>query len=170
MILKVAQLGHPVLRRKADPVRPQEIAADRFQKFIDDMIDTMRDYDGVGIAAPQVHVSKQIFCVEAEGSERYPGSPQVPLYVAVNPQLKILDKSPVRLHEGCLSIPELRGEVLRARKVQLNALDRNGKPFQLTASGFHARILQHEFDHLQGSVYLDRMKGMKTLGYLRYQA
>lgn len=168
MILKVAKIGHPALRKRAAPVRPEEIASPRFQAFVDDMVDTMRDYEGVGIAAPQVRVSKRIFCVECIGNPRYPGSPAVPLYVVINPRLKILDRTPVRLFEGCLSIPELRGEVLRARKVEVTGLDRRGGPLKVVAQGFHARILQHEFDHLQGKVYLDRMRGLRTLSFLEY--
>lgn len=168
MILRVAELGHPVLRRKAAAVDPDEINHPVFQHFIDNMIDTMREYEGVGLAAPQVCVGKRIFCVESDHSERYPGSPNVAVYVAINPIVKILDDSPVTLWEGCLSVPEWRAPVERAKKVELQALDRHGKPFKITAQGFHARIVQHEFDHLEGKVYLDRLKNLKQLTHTRY--
>jgi peptide deformylase len=163
MILKVAKLGVRALRKKANPVSRTEILSARFQSLLDNMIDTMRDYKGVGIAAPQVRVGKQVFCVECVQNPRYPGSPHIPLYIVINPKLQILDKGLVRMLEGCLSIPGLRGEVARARKVRVEGLNRLGKPMKVTAVGFHARILQHEFDHLQGRVYLDRLKNMRTL-------
>ncbi len=168
MILKVATLGSPSVRTKAKEVRPAEIQTREFQDLIDSMIATMRKNDGVGIAAPQVRVSKAVFCVESVRNPRYLGSPQVPLYVAVNPKVRILDKAPLGLWEGCLSVPGLRGEVFRAKKVELSALDRRGKPFRITAAGFHARIIQHEFDHLQGKIYLDRMKDLRSLAFVEH--
>lgn len=168
MILKVATLGSPCIRRKTVPVRSAEIRTRQFQLLIDSMIETMREYDGVGIAAPQVRVSKSVFCVECIGNPRYPGSPPVALYVAINPKVRILDKSPLGLWEGCLSVPGLRGKVFRAKKVELTALDRGGSPFRVVASGFHARIIQHEYDHLQGTVYLDRMKNLRHLTFIEH--
>ena len=168
MILKVAELGHPVLRAKAEPVDPAEIGTPFFQRFLDDMTETMREYEGVGLAAPQVHVSRRIFCVESSANGRYPGSPRVPLYTVINPVVRILEKRKVTLWEGCLSVPDLRGPVERASKLELTGLDRRGKPFKRVASGFHARIVQHELDHLDGCVYLDRMHGLEELSYIRY--
>lgn len=168
MILKVAELGHPVLRMKAKPVEPGEIADPFFQKFLDDMVDTMRDYDGVGLAAPQVAVSKRVFCVESGGNPRYPDSPRVPLYFVINPVVRILAEKKISLWEGCLSVPGLRGPVARASKLEVTGLDREGKPLKVTASGFHARIVQHETDHLDGLVYLDRMEGLSKLSFTRY--
>jgi len=168
MVLKVAELGHPVLRKKSEPIAPKEIPTPLFQRFVDDMIDTMREYEGVGLAGPQVRVGRRIFVVEADHSDRYPGSPNVPVYVAINPTVKILDATKVILWEGCLSVPEWRAPVERAKKVQLEALDRHGKPFKLIAQGFHARIVQHEFDHLEGKVYLDRLKNLKEFTHTSY--
>jgi len=165
-ILKVARLGHPVLRKKAEEVNPSAVRTEAFQKFIDDMIDTMHDYDGVGIAAPQVHVSLQIFVCEVKRNARYPDAPDIPLTVVINPALKDLSQTRVDLWEGCLSIPGMRGLVPRYDYLVCEGLDRAGAPVSLQASGFFARILQHEWDHLQGGVYLDRMPDMKTLAHL----
>lgn len=165
-ILKVAKLGNPVLRKKAEAVNPADIKTEAFQKFIDDMIDTMRDYDGVGIAAPQVHVSLQVFVCEVNNNARYPGAPDVPLTVFINPVLKDLSQTKVELWEGCLSIPAMRGVVPRYEDLMCEGLDRNGTPVSLKASGFFARVIQHEWDHLQGGVYLDRMPDLKTLCHL----
>lgn len=165
-ILKVARLGHPVLRKKAEPVDPSTIAAPLFQKFLDDMIETMREYDGVGLAAPQVHVSHQIFVCEVKANVRYPQAPEVPLTVVINPVLKDLSQTRVELWEGCLSIPSLRGVVPRYDSLVCEGLDRRGENIVIRAEGFFARVIQHEWDHLQGNVYIDRMTDLKTLTHL----
>ena len=165
---KIATLGLPVLRQKARSVDPRDIQDPSLQKLIDGMIETMRKHGGVGIAAPQVSVSKRIFSVECRDSKRYAGVPDVPLYTVINPRVRILDRSPAVLLEGCLSVPDLRGPVPRAKKLLLTGLDRRGKPLSIVARGFHARIIQHEFDHLEGKIFLDRMKGMRELSYLEH--
>jgi len=161
----IARLGHPVLRSKAQAVSVQEIHSKRFQSFIDELIDTMRANQGVGIAAPQVNVSKQVFCVECIANRRYRVRSRIPLYVIVNPKLEVLDSRVVGFWEGCLSVPGLKGWTFRYRKVRIQGWDRKGQRLCITASGFHARIIQHELDHLRGRVYLDRMKNMKSLSY-----
>ncbi len=168
MILKVARLGHPVLRKKSQPVKPSEIAHPRFQSFLDDLAETMREYRGVGIAAPQVHVPRRVFLIECVRPKRYPVRERISLYIVINPRLEILDRRQVGLWEGCLSIPEMRGWTPRYRKVRVRGFDRKAQPLTVTAEGFHARILQHEFDHLEGRVYLDRMDDMKSLTYLEH--
>lgn len=168
MILKVARLGYHVLREKSQPVKPSDIATPRFQSFLDDLADTMREYHGVGIAAPQVHVPLRVFLIECVRPKRYPVRDRIPLYVLINPHLEILDRRQVGFWEGCLSIPEMRGWTPRYRKVRVRGLDRKARPLTVTAEGFHARILQHEFDHLEGRVYLDRMDHLKTLTYLEH--
>ena len=168
MIRKVARLGHPVLRGKAQPVKPREIATLRFQSFLDDLADTMREYQGVGIAAPQVHVPMRVFLIECVRPKRYPVRERIPLYMVINPRLEILDRRRTDFWEGCLSIPEMRGWTPRYRKVRVRGLDRKARPLTVTAEGFHARILQHEFDHLEGRVYLDRMDHMRSLTYLEH--
>ncbi|HTL48056.1 MAG TPA: peptide deformylase [Verrucomicrobiae bacterium] len=166
-ILKVARLGHPVLRQKAANVDPKEIGTPEFQRFLDDMVDTMREYDGVGLAAPQVHASKQIFVCEVEKNPRYPEAPSVPLTCVINPVLKDLSDKKVPMWEGCLSIPDMRGVVPRHESLICEGLDRKGKPLTLEVSGFFARVIQHEWDHLQGHVYPDRMKDLRTLTFLQ---
>ncbi|HSF58738.1 MAG TPA: peptide deformylase [Candidatus Binatia bacterium] len=165
-ILKVARLGHPVLRTIAAPVSVREIQAPNWQKFIDDMIETMKEYDGVGLAADQVHESKQIAVLEVAENPRYPNKPKVPLTVLINPKISPLTDEMEEDWEGCLSIPELRGRVPRYKTIRVQALDRNGKHLEFIAADFHARVVQHEWDHLNGKVYLDRMGDLSTLTFL----
>jgi peptide deformylase len=160
-ILKVSQLGHPVLRMEAQRLTPQQLGAPATQKLIDDMMETMVEYYGVGLAAPQIHESLAIAVIESHGSRG-----EIPMTVLVNPDVTILDEELIEDWEGCLSIPEFRGRVPRWRKLRVDALDRNGKKIQLTAEGFFARVIQHEFDHLLGRVYIDRMRDFKTLCHL----
>ena len=165
-ILKVAQLGHPVLREPSHSVPAERIATPEFQRFIDDMIETMREYDGVGLAAPQVHVPWRVATIEVAGNPRYPGAPQVPLTVLVNPEIQAVDEAKVVDWEGCLSVPGLRGKVPRRRLLDVVALDREGTPITWRAEGFAARVVQHEVDHLDGRLYLDRMEDLLTLTHL----
>jgi peptide deformylase len=168
MVYKVVRLGHPALRQKAAKVDPARVKDAKFQKLLDDMIETMRAYDGVGIAAPQIGLPLAIFCVEYKSNRRYPSMPDIPVYTVINPKLTVTDASEVRLMEGCLSVPDLRGDTPRAKAVRLEGLDRHGAPLKLEVKGFHARILQHEYDHLQGKVYLDRVTDRKTLCYVEH--
>ncbi|MCX8071787.1 MAG: peptide deformylase [Candidatus Binatia bacterium] len=166
-ILKVARLGHPVLRQVAAAVTSAEIARPETQRLIDDMVETMIEYDGVGLAAPQVHVSKQIAVYAVESNPRYPHAPSIPLTVLINPRVTPLGEEQEEDWEGCLSIPELRGRVPRFARLRVEAFDRHGKRIEYTAEGFHARVLQHEMDHLLGRVYLDRMRSFESLSFLR---
>jgi peptide deformylase len=165
-ILKVARLGHPVLRRVAEPVPSDVILTTRFQQFLDDMVETMREYDGVGLAAPQVHVSQQVAVLEVTKHPRYPEAPSVPLTILINPKVTVLTQETVDGWEGCLSIPEMRGVAPRYKELRVEALDRHSKPLDFMAKDFHARVIQHEYDHLQGKVYVDRMPSLETLCYL----
>jgi len=164
-ILKVARIGHPVVRAAARPVGPESIPGPECQRLIDDMIETMHEYDGVGIAAPQVHVGLRVALIEVPASDER-GTDAVPLTVLVNPTLTPLDTREVVGWEGCLSVPDLRGQVPRHHKVRLEALDRNGRPYAVEAAGFLARVIQHECDHLDGNVYLDRMRDTRSLAFL----
>lgn len=164
-ILKVARIGHPAIRTAARPLTPDEIASPALQKVIDDMIDTMQDYDGVGLAAPQVHLDLQIAVIQVPAKDER-AVDGVPLTVLINPQVSRVGEATVSGWEGCLSIPELRGVVPRARRVLLKALDREGQPFTIETAGFFARVIQHECDHLDGRIYLDRMPDMMSLTYL----
>lgn len=166
-ILKVSKLGHPVLREKSQPVDPAEINRPDFQRLIDDMIETMREYDGAGLAAPQVHVSRQIAVIEVQESARYPDSPAIPLLVVINPTMVSLSQERKEGWEGCLSVDNLRGKVSRATQIAVKCLDRRGEAISLDASGFLAVVLQHELDHLVGHVYLDRMSDLATLCHMR---
>jgi len=166
-ILKVARLGNPVLRGTAEEIPLERIRSREFQKFIDDMIETMKEYDGVGLAAVQVHESKQVAVLEVADNPRYPQKPRVPLSVLINPQITPLSQEMEEDWEGCLSITELRGKVPRYRSIRVQARDRNGDELDFVASGFHARVIQHEWDHLNGKVFLDRMRDLSTLTYLQ---
>lgn len=163
MILKLVQLGNPVLRRKSEPVPRHEIPSKEFQKFLDDLIDTMHAAEGVGIAAVQVGVPKSVFVVEVKNNSRYPKAPAIPLQIFINPEVEILKSGEEKDWEGCLSVPGLRGEVPRAQAVRLSASNRSGEKVELEARDFFARVIQHEWDHLEGRVYLDRMRGLETL-------
>lgn len=165
-ILKVARLGNPVLRTPAREVPVADITQPDFQRLIDDMVVTMREYDGVGLAAVQVHESLQVAVLEVAENPRYPGKAAVPLSVLVNPAITPLGDETEDDWEGCLSIPEIRGLVPRYKRLRVTALDRDGKELDFVAEGFHARVIQHEVDHLRGHVYLDRMPDLSTLTYL----
>jgi peptide deformylase len=167
MILKVARLGFPSLRIAARPVPPERIQTNEFQKLIDDMVETMHEYSGVGVAAPQVHLPIQLAVLEVENHPRYPDMPSVPLTVLINPIVTILDRTMVEEWEGCLSVPELRGRVPRFKQLRVTALGRNAEKLDIVASDFHARVIQHETDHLKGEVYLDRMPDLRNLGFLQ---
>lgn len=166
MILKVARLGHPVLRTPAKPVPVEQIKTPDFQKLLDDMVETMREYFGVGLAAPQVHLSLQLAVLEVEHHPRYPDMPTVPLTCLINPVVEVLERETIDEWEGCLSIPEMRGNVPRFQRVHVKALGRNAESLDFVAVDFHARVIQHETDHLKGDVYLDRMPNMRTLAHL----
>src|SRR5215470_11595173 len=165
-ILKVARLGHPVLREQAEPLTPAEIRSPETQRFIDDMIETMREYDGAGLAANQVHTPKQIAVIEVQANPRYPDAPQIPLMVVINPLVTPLTEDMEEGWEGCLSVPDMRGMVPRYTSVRLTCLDREGQPVDVIAKDFFARVCQHETDHLNGKVYLDRMRDLSTLTHI----
>jgi peptide deformylase len=165
-ILKVAHLGHPVLRKVAESVSEKQLRSDATRQFISDMVETMKEYDGVGLAADQVHVSKQIAVLEVADNPRYPEKPTVPLTVLINPIITPLTQELEEDWEGCLSIPDMRGRVPRYKSIRVQALDGNGEPLEFVATGFHARVIQHEWDHLNGKVYLDRMLDLSTLSFI----
>jgi peptide deformylase len=165
-ILKVARIAHPVLRSPAKPL-PREAFRDRlFQKLIDDMRETMYEYEGVGLAAPQVHEGLRLAVIELPAKDER-SEAEVPFMVLVNPVVTPLGDEQEDGWEGCLSIPDLRGMVPRLKRLKLDALDRDGKPFSLEAADFFARVIQHECDHLNGNVYVDLMKDMRTLTFIK---
>ena len=167
MLLKIYQTGQPVLRQKAKLVSREVLLTADMQRLIDSMIETLRDVPGVGLAAPQVGQSLQIFIVEDK--EKYhkqvpddvlneQGRKAVPLIVLVNPKLEVLESQESLYFEGCLSVEGYLGAVSRANKVKVNALDRNGRSVSCTATGWYARILQHEIEHLNGELYIDHLQ------------
>jgi peptide deformylase len=160
-ILKVSCLGHPVLRMKTQRVAAEALASPAIQILIDNMMETMVEYYGVGLAANQVHESLSIAVIESHGARG-----KIPMTVLVNPDITILNEELAEDWEGCLSIPEFRGRVPRYRKLRVDALDRHGQKIQFIAEDFFARVVQHEFDHLMGKVYLDRMRDLQTLTHL----
>lgn len=165
MILHVANLGHPVLRQVADPVAPERLADPAFQAFLDDLIESMHFHDGVGLAAPQVFNSLRVVAVwvPPEMDEDGPGlEPDVYL----NPELTPFGEQLEEGWEGCLSLKDLRGRVLRHQRVRLRAQDRTGAQITRELSGFPARVFQHEVDHLDGIVFVDRMQDMASLMFL----
>ena len=165
-ILKVARLGHPVIRTPSQAVPKETMTSPAMQRFIDDMIETMHEYDGVGLAAPQVHVSGQIAVIEVDENRRYPNEGPIPLTVLINPKILQSGKKQLTDWEGCLSVHEFRGQVPRAESLEVEAYNRKGEKVRIDAHGFFARIIQHECDHLAGKVFLDRMPDLKSLTHL----
>ena len=162
-ILKVARMGHPVLRAKARALDKGEIKGVAIQRLIDDMIETMVEYHGVGLAAPQVHESVRIFVAALDAAEE--GEEPEPA-VVINPEISIVGGDIVEDWEGCLSIPDIRGRVPRAREIRVRAMDRKGDRVELRAHDFPARVIQHETDHLDGVLFFDRMRSFETLSFL----
>lgn len=174
-IRKIAQLGEPVLRQKARELSREELRSPALQTLIEDMIETMHDADGAGLAAPQVYESVSIAVIEVQKNPRYPNVAPIPLTVLVNPRITPLVSSPtdaladeeaIEVYEGCLSITGLRGRVRRPRRVRVEAWDRNGEALDFEWQGFHAAVVQHECDHLNGTVFLDRADP-KSVTFLR---
>lgn len=163
----VSKIGDPVLRQVARELSAEEIGSRELRQLVEDMIDTMHAEEGIGIAAPQIGVSVQAAVVEIdESSRRYPGMGALAVTVFLNPRVVVLDEAEQSYWEGCLSVPDLRGQVPRFHRLRLEALDRHGRPFAVEAAGFFARVIQHECDHLDGRVYLDRMRDMRSLCFL----
>ena len=154
-------MGNPVLRTHTPPVEPSALCTPALQKLIDDMIETMIEYQGVGLAGPQVHEALRLFVAGVDE-----GDDPMPRMVVVNPELRGLGDATVEDWEGCLSIPDLRGRVPRAAEVEVRALDRHGDPIRMTVHGFAARVIQHETDHLDGVLFLDRMRSFDSLTHL----
>ena len=163
-VLPIREMGDPVLREVARPVTPEELAGAEVQGLIDDMIETMRAANGAGLAAPQVGVPLRIAVIEVrEGNPRYPYKPPIPLTVIVNPELTPLDEATFATNEGCLSMPNVRGDLERFENVGVRYLDREGIEHEETRRGLTAGTFQHEVDHLDGILFVDRMVDMRSL-------
>jgi peptide deformylase len=162
-IRKIAQIGHPVLRQRAREVTREELLAPATQQFIDDLIETMRDASGAGLAAIQVYEPIRIAAVEVNDNPRYPYKPRIPLTILVNPVLTPIGGDTFDNYEGCLSVPNLRGMVARHLHLHVQAWDRHGNVIDEDVHGLKAGTYQHEVDHLDGVVFLDRVSDPRTL-------
>ena len=161
--MQILEIGHPVLRERAREVSAEELASDEIQALIDTMIETMRSANGAGLAANQVGRALRIAVVEVRpGNPRYPYKPPIPLTVIVNPVIEPLGDDVVHLNEGCLSVPDLRGEVPRHVSIRLRYLDRDGAEQEHVRRGLTAGTFQHEVDHLDGVLFLDRVSDPST--------
>ena len=161
-ILEVIRLGHPVLRAVAEPVPEELFATGRLMDLGRDMVQTMIEEDGVGLAAPQVAQSIRLFTYWVPETDT---SPEIAPTILANPEIRAVGDELEEGWEGCLSIPGLRGIVPRFRRIKIKARRLDGEPVSLTADGFHARVIQHEYDHLDGVVFLDRMEGTQSLAF-----
>ena len=160
----IVEIGHPVLRERAREVTPEELRSDEVQRLIDDMIETMRGANGAGLAANQVAETVRVAVVEVRpGNPRYPYKPPVPLTVMVNPSIEPMDDEVEPINEGCLSVPNLRGEVARHMNIRLRYTDRDGVAREEVRHGLAAGTFQHELDHLNGTLFLDRVTDPRTL-------
>jgi peptide deformylase len=162
-IRKIAQIGHPVLRQVARAVTRDELASPAIQQFIDDLVETMRDADGAGLAAIQVYEPIRICAIEVRNNTRYPYKPQIPLTILVNPVLTPLGDETFENYEGCLSVPNLRGRVRRAVHLRCQAWDRHGNSIDEEVHGLKAGTYQHEVDHLDGVIFVDRVADPRSL-------
>ena len=162
-VLDIVQIGAPVLREVAAPIDPSELASPSMQSFIDDLIETMRDANGAGLAANQVARPVQVCAIEVGDNPRYPYKPKIPLTILVNPVLEPIGTDTFDNYEGCLSVPNLRGLVPRHRKLHVSALDRHGAPIDIIVEGIAAGTYQHEVDHLLGTLFVDRVTDTRTL-------
>lgn len=162
-IRPILRLGHPVLRQIATPVT--EFGTPALRELVHDMLDTMRAADGAGLAAIQIGVLQRVVVFEVTSNPRYPDVEPVPLTVLVNPEIELLDDERELGWEGCLSVPGMRGLVPRYRHLRYRGFDEEGRRIDRTVSGFHARVVQHECDHLDGILYPQRIEDMTKFGF-----
>ncbi len=163
-VREIKRMGHPVLRQVARPLTPQQRSSDALRQLVDDMVDTLHAAGGIGLAAPQVGESLRLAIIEIPGGgSRYGEIPAMPLTVFVNPEVEILDPAAAGYWEGCLSVPGLRGFVQRPQHIRVRAVDLQGQPLELELQGFLATVFQHEFDHLDGVLYVDRLHDSSLL-------
>lgn len=160
---KIASIGHPILRQEARPLTREELRSAETQAFIDDLVETMHDARGAGLAANQVHVPLQICALEVRDNPRYPYKPNIPLTVLVNPVLEPIGDETFDNYEGCLSVPDLRGLVKRFVHLRVRAWDRHGNDLEREVHGLTAGTYQHEVDHLRGVLFVDRVEDPTTL-------
>jgi peptide deformylase len=161
-VLPVATVGDPVLRERAAEVALEDLRSPAVQRLIDDMIETMRAAGGAGLAATQVSAAVRIAVLEVDHNPRYPYKPPIPLTVIVNPTIEPLSSQKLLINEGCLSVPDLRGDLERWVEVRVSYLDRDGSERETLARGLTAGTFQHEVDHLDGVLFLDRVRDPRT--------
>ena len=165
-IKDVTKMGNPVLRKVAELVKPSDIKTPEFQSLLQDMFDTMKAQTGIGIAAPQINVAKQVALIEvSDDNPRYEGAGNSKLYTIINPIISVLDQDKQGFWEGCLSVPGLRGFVERPKKIQVEFLNEQGVEETLVLEGFLSTVFQHEIDHLFGKLYIDRISDLSQLSY-----
>ncbi len=163
-VREIIRMGHPTLREVARPLALEELAEPWLHELVKDMQDTLPAAGGIGLAAPQVNVPVRLAIVEIKGGpSRYGAIDAMPLTVFINPEIEVLDPATAGYWEGCLSMPGLRGYVERPQHVRVTALDPAGREFALELQGFLATVFQHEFDHLDGKLYVDRLKDTRLL-------
>jgi peptide deformylase len=158
-------MGHPVLRERARPV--EKFATPELRALLQDMKDTMAHKNGAGLAAPQIGVSQRMVIFGVDKNPRYPDAEEVPFTVLINPKITMLTREVEEDWEGCLSVPGMRGVVPRYTKLRYSGFDVEGNPIERVAEGFHARVVQHECDHLDGILYPQRMQDMSTFGFTK---
>lgn len=168
-VLPIAPIGHPVLRAPTREVTAAELGSDEIQRLIDDMIDTMRDANGAGIAANQVFAGVRVATIEVTANPRYPYKPPIPLTVIVNPSWRPVDDEEVTINEGCLSVP-LRGDLRRSVSIEVSYLDRHGVPHTEVRRGLTAGTFQHEIDHLDGRLIVDRIDPRTLATWEQFEA
>ena len=165
MIRPICRMGNPILRKKAKQVPKDILFSDSFAQLIEDLRDSMKEYGGIGIAAPQIGIDMQVAIIELQGVNRYGEEINLPITTFINPVMAFLTADTQGFWEGCLSVPGLRGYVERPRKVKVNFLNSRGEEEEIIAEGFLATVLQHELDHLEGILYVDRIKDSRMLSY-----
>ncbi|MEC9374931.1 MAG: peptide deformylase [Pseudomonadota bacterium] len=165
-IREVLQMGHPLLREKARPIEPKEIASERLENLLKDMVDTLHDKGGIGLAAPQIGESLSLAIIEIEGGpSRYGELESIPLSVFINPKIEILNPAVEGYWEGCLSVSGLRGFVERPQHIRVSFTQQSGGFAEMELKGFLATVFQHEFDHLDGKLFIDRMTDTHLLSF-----
>jgi peptide deformylase len=164
-IRSILKMGDPLLLRNAIPIQVNQILSADIQAFIDDMLDTMYSRNGAGLAAPQLGLNKQIVVFGFEKNPRYPDAKPIEQTILINPAITIIDHQEEEDWEGCLSVPGIRAKVPRYKKIRYQGYDRTGKPIDRTVAGFHARVVQHECDHLFGTLFPMRVKDFSNFGF-----
>lgn len=166
-IRKVARMGHPILRAPTRELSKREILSDEMKRVVEDMVITMREYSGVGLAAPQVHEAIRLCVIEIQDENaRYELDVEQPLLVIFNPTVTVLDATPFGFWEGCLSVPGLRGFVERPRKIRVDYVDQSATARSIVAQDFLSTVFQHELDHIEGKLYVDKVKDPARFAFI----